>query len=227
MAQSGSAQSAPAPRSSARPATALKLYPDVPERRRSRMIRDALIVAMLLFLAWMGREVYQRVDSITVVASGVTSAGESVQGGFAGVADAVAGIPVVGDRLSSALSESGDATGGNVAVLGKEGEDAIHNTARLVGLLTFLIPAVLLLGLTLPARIRGIRQMGEAQRLLVEDGNPERERLLALRAAMALPVDHLLEYAEDPIGDLMAGRHDRLIAALYAESGLVRRAPAS
>ena len=183
--------------------------------------------AMLLFLAWMGREVYQRVDSITVVASGVTSAGESVQGGFAGVADAVSGIPVVGDRLSSALSESGDATGGNVAVLGKQGEDAIHNTARLVGLLTFLIPAVLLLGLTLPARIRGIRQMGEAQRLLVDDGNPERQRLLALRAAMALPVDHLLEYTEDPIGDLMAGRHERLIAALYAESGLLRRVPAS
>jgi hypothetical protein len=176
---------------------------------------------MLVFLAWMGREVYLRVDSITVVASGVTTAGESVQGGFADVGDAVSGIPVIGDRLSEALQQSGDATGGNVAVLGKEGEDAIHNTARLVGLLTFVIPATLLLGLTLPGRIRGIRQMGQARRLLIQDGNPERERLLALRAAMALPVDHLLEYTDDPIGDLMAGRHDRLIAALYAESGLV------
>jgi hypothetical protein len=211
----------PAPTRSA----GLHLYPDVPERRRSRMLRDAAVLAMLVFLVWMGRQVYVRVDSISVVASGVTTAGESVQGGFSDVADAVSGIPVVGGRLSDALSSSGSATGGNVASLGKQGEDAIHRTALLVGFLTFLIPALLLLGLTLPGRIRGIREMAEARQLLVDDGNPERARLMALRAAMSLPVDHLLEYTEDPIGDLMAGRHDRLIDALYAESGLLRRAP--
>jgi hypothetical protein len=181
---------------------------------------------MLVFLAWMGRQVYVRVDSISVVASGVTTAGESVQGGFAKVGGAVSGIPVVGRRLSDALASSGDATGGNVASLGKEGEDAIHRTALLVGGLTFVIPALLLLGLTLPDRIRGIRRMGEAQQLLGDDRDPERARLLALRAAMSLPVDHLLEYTEDPIGDLVAGRHDRLLDALYAESGLVRGAQA-
>jgi hypothetical protein len=201
---------------------AIKLYPDVPERRRSRIIRDLVVVAMLLFLVWMGVWVYQRVDSIKVVATGVTSAGESVQGGFSSVADAVDGIPVVGDKLSAALGKSGDATGGNVAGLGRQGEEAIHKTALLVGFLTFLIPALLLLGLTLPDRIRGIRQMGEAQQLLVDDGSPERERLLAMRAALALPIDHLLEYTEDPIGDLMAGRHEQLLEALYAESGLLR-----
>ena len=204
---------------------ALKLYPDVPERRNSRIVRDVTIVAMLVFLAWMGVWVYQRVDSITVVATGVTSAGESVQGGFTSVADAVGGIPVVGDRLSDALTSSGDATGGNVAALGQEGEDAIHRTALLVGFLTFLIPAMLLLGLTLPDRIRGIRQMAEAGQLFAWDGTPERERLLAMRAAFALPVDHLLEYSEDPIGDLVAGRHDQLLEALYAESGLLRPGP--
>src|SRR5690349_15276347 len=103
---------------------ALKLYPDVPARRRSRILRDAAVVAMLVLLAWMGRQVYVRVDSITVVASGVTTAGQSVQGGFSDVARAVSGLPVVGGRLSDALSSSGDATGGNVATLGRQGEDA-------------------------------------------------------------------------------------------------------
>ena len=204
---------------------ALKLYPDVPRRRNERIARDMAILAMLLFLAWMGREVYQRVDSITVVASGVTTAGESVQGGFADVADAVGGLPVVGDRLSEALTTSGDATGGNVAALGQQGEDAIHDTARLVGGLTFAIPAALLLGLTLPGRIRLVRQLGEARQLLVDDGNPERQRLMAMRAAFALPVDHLLEYTADPIGDLMAGNHAALLDALFAEAGLVRGGP--
>jgi hypothetical protein len=204
---------------------AVKLYPEDPERRRSRVLRDVVIVAMLVFLAWMGFWVYERVDSISVVAEGVTSAGNSVSGGFSSVADAVDGIPVVGDRLSGALSASGDATGGNVAEYGQQGEEAIHRTARLVGLLTFLIPAMLLLGLTLPGRIRGIREMADADRLLADDGDPERRRLLAMRAAFSLPVDHLLEYSEDPIGDLAAGRHDRLLAALYADAGL--RPPAS
>jgi hypothetical protein len=186
------------------------------------MRRDAAVLVMLLFLVWMGRQVYVRVDSITVVASGVTTAGQSVQGGFSDVAGAVKGIPVVGNRLSTALSSSGEATGGKVAELGQQGEDAIHRTALLVGFLTFFIPALLLLGLTLPGRIRGIREMAEARRVLVDDGSPERRRLLAMRAALALPVDHLLEYTDDPIGDLMAGRHDRLLDALYAESGLLR-----
>jgi hypothetical protein len=175
-----------------------------------------------VLLAIAGVWVYQRVDSITVLASGVTTAGESVQGGFADVADAVSGIPVVGDRLSDAFSSSGDATGGNVASLGRQGEDAIHRTALLVGALTFLIPATLLLGLTLPGRIRGIRRMTQARNVFADDGDPERRRLLALRAAMSLPVDDLLQYTDDPIGDLVAGRHDRLIAALDAEAGLLR-----
>ena len=201
----------------------VQLYPEAPRPRASRIIRDLVIIAMLGFLAWIGHEVYQRVDSVGVVASGVTSAGTSVQGGFDRAADAVDSLPVVGKKLAQALGTSGDATGGNVADLGRTGEKAIRDVARLAGLATFLIPALLLLGLTLPGRIRGIRQMGEAQQLLVDDGSPERERLLAMRAAFGLPVDVLLEYTPDPIGDLGRGDHGRLLDALYAESGLVRR----
>ncbi|MEI7887476.1 MAG: hypothetical protein WCJ04_08795 [Actinomycetes bacterium] len=202
----------------------LKLYPDVPDRRRERVIRDVAVLLMLLFLIWMGRSVYQRIDSITVLATGVSSAGESVQSGFGAVAGAVESVPVFGDNLASALQSSGEATGGNVADLGAQGAEAIHRTALLIGLLTFLIPAILLVGLTLPDRVRGIRQMSLAGQFLAGEPSPERERILAMRAVFNLPVDHLLEYSSDPIADLMAGRHERLIDALYAESGLVKPA---
>ena len=202
----------------------LKLYPDVPDRRRERVIRDVAVLLMLLFLIWMGRSVYQRIDSITVLATGVSSAGESVQSGFGAVAGAVESVPVIGDNLASALKSSGEATGGNVADLGAQGAEAIHRTALLIGLLTFLIPAILLVGLTLPDRVRGIRQISLAGQFLAGEPSPERERILAMRAVFNLPVDHLLEYSSDPIADLMAGRHERLIDALYAESGLVKPA---
>lgn len=205
----------------------IKLYPDVPQQRTSRILRDLVIVVVLAGLGWMGHQVYEQVDSIRVLATGVTSAGESVQGGFGSVADAVAGLPLVGDELAEALTSSGDATGGNVATLGAEGEQAIHRAAQFTGWLTFLVPATLLLALTLPERIRSIRKLNEAQRFLVDDGDSERQRLMAMRAAFGLPVDVLLEYSADPIGDLMAGNHQPLLDALYAEAGLVRQTSTS
>ncbi|MCX6524094.1 MAG: hypothetical protein NTX58_04900 [Actinobacteria bacterium] len=209
---------------------AVKLYPEVADRRRERIARDVAVLLMLLFLVWMGRSVYQRIDSITVLATGVSSAGESVQTGFGAVAGAVESVPVIGDNLASALQSSGEATGGNVADLGAQGAEAIHRTALLIGLLTFLIPAmltflipaILLVGLTLPDRVRGIRQMSLAGQFLEGERSPERDRILAMRAVFNLDVDHLLEYSADPVGDLMAGRHDQLIEALFAEAGLAK-----
>ena len=48
---------------------AVKLYPEVADRRRERIARDVAVLLMLLFLVWMGRSVYQRIDSITVLAT--------------------------------------------------------------------------------------------------------------------------------------------------------------
>ena len=60
-----------------------------------------------------------------------------------------------------------------------------------------------------------------------DEHNPERHRLLATRAVMSLPTDHLLQYSSDPIGDLIRGDHDALVAALLADSGLAAAQPAS
>jgi hypothetical protein len=202
----------------------MKLYPDVPAERNSRIARDVVILVVLIGLAWIGHEAYQRVDGIKVIATGVVSAGESVQGGFVAVADAVSGVPVIGGRFADALTSSGDATGGNVASLGVEGEHAIHRTALFVGWLLFLLPAALLLALTVPGRIRSVRVLNAAQRFLHDDGSLERRRLLAMRAACSLPIERLLAHSADPMGDLMAGNLDPLLDALYEDVGLLRPA---
>ena len=49
-----------------------------------------------------------------------------------------------------------------------------------------------------------------------------------MRAAMSLPVDHLLDYTDDPIGDLVRGDLNALVEALLADAGLApAAAPAS
>ena len=58
--------------------------------------------------------------------------------------------------------------------------------------------------------------MSTAQRTL--RGAPE--HILAARAAYSLPYGTLTRYTRDPFGDLAAGRHDGLLAALADDAGV-------
>jgi hypothetical protein len=73
---------------------------------------------------------------------------------------------------------------------------------------------------TLPGRIRQIRELNAAQRLLAEPASEERRRLIAMRAAFSLPARDLARHTKDPLGDLETGRYDALITAAYAAEGL-------
>ena len=195
-------------------------YPSEPRQRRSTIMRDVLAVLALVFLAWLGRRVYRWFDDLRVVTEAVSGAGSSVQNGFGAAADAVSGTPVIGDDIAGALQSAGAASGGNVIELAVTGDTAIHRLALLLGLLTFLIPALILLLLYVPMRVGQTRRLRSSRLLYRNDDNPERRRLLAMRAAMSLPADHLLKYSQYPIGDLVRGDHDALVAALLAEAGL-------
>lgn len=197
-----------------------RLYPGAPGHRRSAITADVLSLAMLVLFGWLGWRIYGRIDAVSALALGVQDAGASVQGGFSSAADAVSGLPVVGDDLAGALSSAGGATGGNVVELGQLGEAAVHRTALLAGWLVFLLPSAVLVLSYLPRRVAQIRTAGLAVSLLRVDGDPERERVLAMRAAFGLPLRQLVRFTDDPIGDLRDGRYDRLVAALRDDSGL-------
>jgi hypothetical protein len=203
----------------------LKLYPDVPAKRKATFVRDAVLVALLAFFAWTAFEVYDAVDSLSVLGNGVTSAGQSIQGGFESAGGAVAGIPVIGDDLAGALEGAGGETGGNVAALGKKGSDAVQRTALTLGLLAFFVPALIVLAVMLPGRIRQIRFLTAVSAALVDTHEPERRRLLAMRAAFGLPYDTLLAYTKDPLRDLAEGRYDALADAALDDLGIRRSAP--
>jgi hypothetical protein len=179
-----------------------------------------LVVVAVVVMAWLGHRVYVLVDSIRSVTDAARDAGMSVQDGFNSAADLVSGTPVIGDSLSSALQSAGSGSGGNVVELALTGDTAIHRLALALGWLTFLIPVVFLLVLYLPMRVAQMRRLKASRSVYRDELDPERRRLLAMRAAMSLPVDHLLDYTEDPIGDLVRGDHDALVRALLADAGL-------
>jgi hypothetical protein len=198
----------------------LTLYPQLPGLRRAQVVRDLLVLALIVFFVWCGVRVHDLVADLAVLGSGVREAGTAVEGGFDSMAGAVSNIPVVGGSLSDAFTSVGSGTGGNLATLGQSGEDAVYLLARALGIMTAALPIAVLLVAVLPRRVRGIRDMTAARTVTVDLGDPERRRLLAMRAAFGLPFRELLPYTRDPFGDLVEGRYDALVSAALADAGL-------
>jgi hypothetical protein len=198
----------------------MRIYPDTPNDRGRAVARDALTLLALFVLGWLALKVHDAVDELAVLGTGVRDTGNAVQTGFETAADAVSDVPVVGGEVGDALRDAGSGTGGEVAEAGREGEERVHDLANLLGVLFFAIPASILLLTTLPGRIRQVRELNAAQRLLAEPASEERRRLIAMRAAFSLPARELARHTQDPIGDLEIGRYDALIAAAYRAEGL-------
>jgi hypothetical protein len=198
----------------------MRIYPDTPNERGRAVARDALVLLTLFVLAWLALKVHDAVDQLAVLGTGVRDSGEAVQSGFGAAADAVSGLPVVGGEVGDALRDAGSGTGGPVTDAGRAGEERVHDLANLLGFLFFAIPASILLVTTLPGRIRQVRELNAAERLLGGPTSEERRQLIAMRAAFSLPARHLARHTKDPLGDLETGRYDALIAAAYAAEGL-------
>ena len=198
----------------------MRLYPDLRAQRIDLMARDLAVVLALVLFAKIALEVHDAVDKLAVLGEGVESAGGAVTGGFEAAADAVDGAPFVGDDIGDALRGAGEGSGGEVQDLGRGGAGAVHDLANLLGLLFFLPPGHVAAAVELPPRIRQVRRLNAAARVLQDPDSPERRELLAARAAFGLPYGTLLRYTKDPIGDLQAGRFDALVQAELEQAGL-------
>jgi len=172
----------------------VRLYPDVPSRRASTVAYDGLLLVLLVVFAYVGLKVHDAVDQLAVLGEGLRKAGGSVPLG-------------IGDPVEE---------------LGARGENDVHHLANVLGLVTFALPATIVVWHFVPRRISQLTRMRVAARAL--EGAPERE--LAMRAAFALPYSQLLTWTDDPLGDLAAGRYDRLVGAVLEDAGLTQAAPA-
>ena len=201
----------------------MKLYPSTAGARVRTLTSDLLALLLIVLFGLLGLKVNDAVDELAVLGTGVKDAGSAVTDGFGAAGEAVSGAPVVGDDLDDALSEAGEATGAPVEEAGRDGEEAVHDLALLLGLVVFLLPTGVYLWQVAPRRIRQIRTLSEARRALSGDLTPARRQALAMRAAFGLPFGRLLRHTPDPIGDLVKDRYDPLLEALYEDAEV--RAP--
>jgi hypothetical protein len=216
----------------------MRLYPAPPSRRAATLAGDVSVVLLLCLFAWLGFKVHDGIAQLASVGRGIQESGRAisttardttgaVNGAFDSAGRAVQGVPLVGDSLAGALRsaprgatqpvrEAADAQARRLVAAGREQERQAYRLAKLIGWLTFLVPAILLLSRALPPRVRGVLQMSAAHRQL----RAAPEHILAARAAYNLPYRALARHTPDPFGDLAAGRHAALLAALAEDAGV-------
>ena len=216
----------------------MRLYPAAPGRRAATFAGDLAVVLLLCLFAWAGVKVHDGIAQLASVGRSVADSGRglsattrdathAVGGAFDSAGGAVQGLPLVGGQLAGALRSAGssvtrpvnhasDTQARRLIAAGRAEQRQTHRLAKLVGWLTFLIPTLLLLIWALPRRIGLARRLTAAQRAL-RGGPPE---ILAARAAYDLPFRTLVRHTPDPFGDLAAGRHAGLLAALADDAGV-------
>jgi hypothetical protein len=174
----------------------MRLYPAAPVQRAATLAGDLAVVLLLCLFAWAGVKVHDEIDRLASIGRSIEDSGRgiaatahdatgAVRGGFNDAAGSVAGVPLVGGDLAGALREAGrnvsapvngaaDAQARRLVAAGREQERQTHRVARLVGWLTFLLPALLLLTRAVPTRIARARRLTAAEAALAEDARATR-----------------------------------------------------
>jgi hypothetical protein len=175
----------------------MKWYADSLGRRTFQVVADVFLLCFVTVCVWLGKLVHDGIATLRVPADGLTSAGDSFRENMAGAANAVGGVPLLGDGLKTpfdALSGSGQ----RLADAGTSAASAVDTAARVTGLLVAVVPILFALLVWGFFRVRFVRRATAASRIV---GTPGSTELLALRALTRQPLRRLT-----PLGPDLAGR---------------------
>ncbi|MDV3222309.1 hypothetical protein [Intrasporangium sp.] len=175
----------------------MKLYADTPARRTRQLLGDVLVLLWVATWVWVGRGVYDTVLRLQAPADSLTAAGDSVHGALTGAGDQAARIPAVGDDLEAWLDRAAG-SGTSLRSAGTSMSSTVEAVALWLGLITALVPVVIVAGLWLWVRVRFVRRATTAQRFI--DSSDDLD-LFALRALANQPMTALARVSADPAGD--------------------------
>lgn len=196
----------------------MRLYPDLAVARRRQIRSDLLVAACLALFAGLAWLVRDAVLLLTVISTGFTDGAGGVQESLATLGGDLAGLPLVGDELQDAVLGLSEATAGNAVAAGESVTSAVTATANTLALVTFTLPAFLLLMLWLPRRLARARAWAAASTALAAPTPPV--QLLALRALCQLPLQTLTRATPRPFEAYQVGDYGPLVRALYEHEGV-------
>ena len=201
----------------------VRLWSEIRGGRAQEQVADVATVAWLVIWGVVASGVYELVAGFADAGRTLRGGGETMIQGGHDLGVALAGVPLVGEGLRDVAERVLSGAGTPIVAFGTDLEGLIVLLASLLGLLLFLVPTIPWLTRYLPWRWARLRAMRSAHRAIrvAPTADPDGVReILALRAVTRLDYVELLSFTPDPIGDWVAGRHDRLARAELASVGL-------
>lgn len=187
----------------------LHWYAETPARRSRQIMADLLAALAFLLCFWLGSSVHDMTAKLAGPGRTLESAGSDLADQFTDAGTAASDVPLVGGQLQDAL-ERGSAAGHSIEDAGIEQQRAVGTLATTLGWVSGGTPALVVLALWLPRRLRYARRAGHAHRLR---GTGAGLDVFAFRALARQPVSVLARLPKDPAAGWRE-RDPEVIAAL-------------
>ena len=217
----------------------VQVWSELRAARTREQVADAATVSWLSVWGVVAWQAYRALADFAESGRLIRSGGTTMIDSGVRLGDALAGIPLVGPGLRDVARNAFAGAGGPLADFGTDVEGFILLVAAILALLLVLATFVPWLSRYLPWRWERLRTLRAAHRAIrrtsavAPDVAPDvapnvalsvapaaLAEVLALRAVTRLDYATLLEHTPDPLGDWVAGRHDRLARAELASVGL-------
>jgi hypothetical protein len=189
-----------------------------------RLLLDVLAVVWTGGWLLAGWAVYQLVSQLLVVADAISRTGTTFNDWLSAFRNAAPGnVPGLSGVLSGLVSSLQRTAGDPLVQRGMQAHDAIQHVAIALGLFVALLPILTVTAIYVVWRVGDVRELSAAVafvRVVERTGRVrEANAVLAQRAIVLLPFRQLMRASADPVGDLAAGRHEALAAAMLRRAG--------
>ena len=174
----------------------MKMYADTTGRRTAQILADVGMLAWVGLWSYCGRVVHDATLQLLGPAQRLESAGSSFGSTMQDAGSTLRQVPLVGEDLQGPFQRAAG-TGASIRDAGHQLGVAVGHLATVLGLVTAVIPIVIVAGLWLLLRLRFVRRATAAQRFVDADADLD---LFALRALARQPMHRLARVADDPAG---------------------------
>ncbi len=201
----------------------IRIWSELPGARLKELVADVATTAWVVLWGSLALELYQLLAGFAEAGRIIRSGGVTMIDSGRNLGDALAGLPLVGEGLRDAARNAFSGAGVPLSDFGTSVEQFILLVSAVLALMLALVTLTPWLTRYLPwrwERLRRTRAGHRAIRRAPAVSGTQVQEALAMRAVSRLDYATLLEYTPDPIGDWVAGRHDRLARAELASVGL-------
>ena len=206
----------------------MHLWSERPGARIRQIVADIATLTWVAIWISIGVGLYRFLAQLAGAGRFISDSGNGLDGIGVRLAGALQGVPLVGKGAADGIRTGFSAAADPMIRFGGDLERLLILIAALLGLLLAAaalvpwlesVPAVADRRLAAPQR-RSARHPETSVRAVRPDRGGRARAHPRLRALHRLEYDELLEFAPDPFGDWVAGRHERLARAELDRVGL-------